>query len=213
MRDHLPRKMGDLPGEWKAVANARECTHAKRQLRSDPKITNREMDPLSMGDSVQIQNQTGNKPKRWFSTGTVVECLPYRQYQVMVDGSRRVTLRNRKFLKRIDPVCRKQISPPTYIPPTEQIDQSGPVVDIESSGRQQQHPGEARSATPRIPQAADQVPRRRLFTPENDAPQVEEEGEHRDDNSNGLRRGTRVRKAKVRFSPKMRGQSHEENES
>ena len=210
MRDHLPRKMGDVRCEWKAVADARECAHAKRQLRRDPEITNRAMDPLSVGDSVQIQNQAGNKPKRWYSTGTVVECLPYRQYQVMVDGSRRVTLRNRRFLRRIDPVCRKQISPPAYTPPMQQTEQSVSPVDVDSPESLQQPPGDVRSTTPRIPQADDHIPRRRLFPNENDVPQVDEVGDLQEDGSNGLRRGTRVRKARVRFSPKLRGQSHEE---
>ena len=32
-------------------------------------------------------------------TGRIVECLPNRQYKIRVDGSGRVTLRNRRFIK------------------------------------------------------------------------------------------------------------------
>ena len=70
----------------------------------------RELTPLDPDDAVQIQNQQGNRPNRWHNTGVVVEVLPHRQYRVMVDGSRRVTLRNRRFLRKIDPVCRKGTS-------------------------------------------------------------------------------------------------------
>ena len=52
-----------------------------------------------------MQNQTGNCPKRWDKTGKVVEKLPHRQYRVKLDGSGHVTLRNRKFLRKILPAC------------------------------------------------------------------------------------------------------------
>ena len=43
----------------------------------------------------------------------------------------KVTLRNRKFLRHIDPVCRKQISPLTYTLPMQQVDQSGSLEDTD----------------------------------------------------------------------------------
>ena len=92
----------------------------------------------------------------------------------------------------------------------QQTEQSVSPVDVDSPESLQQPPGDVRSATPRIPQADNHIPRRRLFPNENDVPQVDEVGDLQEDGSNGLRRGTRVRKAKVRFSPKLRGQSHEE---
>ena len=60
--------------------------------------------PLPLGCSVLIQNQLGNHPKRWEKRGTVVEVLPHRQYRVRIDGSRRLTLRNRQFLKQYKPL-------------------------------------------------------------------------------------------------------------
>ena len=93
-------------------ANARETAFAKRQLRGDPALENRRLDALSCGDAVQVQNQHGNRPLKWYATGSVVECLPNRQYKVLIDGSRRVTLRNRKFLRRISPICRRQRETP-----------------------------------------------------------------------------------------------------
>ena len=69
--------------------------------------TSNELPPLLIGQAVQVQNQTGTKPNKWLSTGVIVETLPHRQYRIRIDGSRRLSLRNRKFLKPINPVCRK----------------------------------------------------------------------------------------------------------
>ena len=46
-----------------------------------------------------VQNQSGNNPTRWDKCGVIVEMLPFDQYRVMLDGSRRTTLRNRKYLR------------------------------------------------------------------------------------------------------------------
>ena len=79
----------------------RDC--ASEALFSSP-IT-RQLNSLVVGDAVQLQNQTGNHPTKWHNTDVITEVLPHRQYCVVVDGSRRMTLRNRKFLKHIDPFC------------------------------------------------------------------------------------------------------------
>ena len=55
-----------------------------------------------------VQNQAGNKPLRWSKRGVVVEVLPHRQYKVRMDGSRRITLRNRKFLRKFSPLHKEQ---------------------------------------------------------------------------------------------------------
>ena len=52
---------------------------------------------------VAVQNQDVNHPNRWDRTGKVVEKLPHRQYRVKMDGSGRISLRNRKFLRPITP--------------------------------------------------------------------------------------------------------------
>ena len=58
--------------------------------------------PLEVGDRVRVQNQTGPHKTRWSRTGTVMEVnQEYNQYHVKMDGSRRTTARNRKFLRKI----------------------------------------------------------------------------------------------------------------
>ena len=52
-----------------------------------------------------IQNQLENKPKQWDKRGVVVQAHPeIRQYKVMVFGSRWLSLRNRRFLRKYQPV-------------------------------------------------------------------------------------------------------------
>ena len=59
-----------------------------------------------MGTSVAIQNQTGRCPNKWDKTGGVVENQPLSKVLVQVDGSRRITIRNRRFVKVILPPLR-----------------------------------------------------------------------------------------------------------
>ena len=57
--------------------------------------------PLKMGDLVSVQNQHGNKPLRWNHTGTVVEVGDFDKYMIKMDGSGRLTTRNRRALRPI----------------------------------------------------------------------------------------------------------------
>ena len=82
--------------EWVMAANFREESLAKRnaKLTTEYNRTAHELSTLEVG----IQNQ---RTKRWDITGLVVEVLPDRQYRIRVDGSGRITLRNRRFMKKI----------------------------------------------------------------------------------------------------------------
>ena len=54
-----------------------------------------------------MKNQLGNDPKRWDKHGVIIEALPFQQYRVRMDGSRRITLRNRKYLRTYTPLFQK----------------------------------------------------------------------------------------------------------
>ena len=104
MRDHLPNKFRKVRKSWRRFRLAKEIKNrVQTTWTADKSRTHR---PLVIGEHVSIQNQHGNKPKRWSNTGKVVEVLPHRKYQVMIDGSKRLTLRNRKFLRRIPATAR-----------------------------------------------------------------------------------------------------------
>ena len=64
--------------------------------------------PLQAGDTVTIQNPLN---RWWNTTGKIISALPERQYKIRVDGSGRITLRNRRFLKK----CKLKPTP-TLIP-------------------------------------------------------------------------------------------------
>ena len=115
LRDHLLRNDRSLRPEWSVIADSREQALAKRALK-EIETEKKELKPLCVGDSVQIQNQSGNHPNKWFSTGVIAEVLPNRQYQVVVDGSRRISLRNRRFLKKILPISRNEIDLTPILP-------------------------------------------------------------------------------------------------
>ena len=67
--------------------------------------------PLAVSNYVRIQNQTGPHPTKLDKTGIVIEVRQFDQYVVRVDGSGRVTIRNRKFLRKYLPV---HLQPPWH---------------------------------------------------------------------------------------------------
>ena len=81
--------------------------------------------PLRVDDFLLIQNQTGRHPLKWDRTGRVIEERQYDQYAIRVDGSGRITIWNRKFLRQYTPVYLLQVrhtidtdfrSPLTHVP-------------------------------------------------------------------------------------------------
>ena len=108
LRDHLPISIGKLKQrkEWIRVKSQREEALSVKYGQIEKKLQGnaRNLKPLRVGDRVQVQNQTGNEPKRWNKSGKVVESLGNQQYSVRMDGSGRVTLRNRRFLRFIKPL-------------------------------------------------------------------------------------------------------------
>ena len=114
VRDGLPV----LPGKynphntWKELLEHREKAMAQRHVAQHEAWSEhtKKLPSLPVGTKVFIQNQVGNNPRRWERTGKVVEVKDHDQYNVRVDGTGRVTLRNRKFLRSFTPITR---TPPT----------------------------------------------------------------------------------------------------
>ena len=104
IRDFIPVIPGKyLPHDtWRDTLRAREDALRKRHIKTHEywSENTRRLPALAVGDYVRIQNQTGQHPNKWDRTGTVVEVKQHDQYQVKVDGSGRVTLRNRRFLRK-----------------------------------------------------------------------------------------------------------------
>ena len=96
-------QLASTPGKeaWTAKEDALKARMAKQveRLQANAHV----LKPLQVGDIVRIKNQTGSHPNKWDKTGTVVQVGQNDQYIVKVDGSWRLTLRNRKFLRKMIP--------------------------------------------------------------------------------------------------------------
>ena len=109
LRDHLPALVSRYQPrqEWRLEADLRERALAKRHGRMEERLKHgaRVLPPLSCGDTVVLQDlQTNNgKPGRWTKSGEIVEVLPHDAYLVRIHGSRGVTQRNRRFLRKMQP--------------------------------------------------------------------------------------------------------------
>ena len=55
--------------------------------------------PLQSGDTIAIQSPLNH---RWNTMGKIITALPDRQYWTRIDGSGRITLRNRHFLRKCE---------------------------------------------------------------------------------------------------------------
>ena len=108
IRDFIPISPGRYKPHktWRETLLAREEALRNRHMRAMERWSEhtKRLSPLKIGDAVRIQNQTGQFPNKWDKTGRVVEVKQFDQYVVRVDGSGRVTLRNRKFLRKYVPV-------------------------------------------------------------------------------------------------------------
>ena len=101
----IPRKY--RPHEtWRETLKAREEALRKRHVRTAETWTehSKRLPPLAVGDLVRVQNQTGPHPNKWDKTSSIVEVREHEQYAIKIDGSGRITLRNRKFLRKFSPV-------------------------------------------------------------------------------------------------------------
>ena len=197
LRDHLPRVDRKLRQEWQEISEMRAQALARRAV-IDIEKKGQELPQLQRGDSVQVQNQYGNHPKKWSNTGLFAEVLHNRQYQAIVDGSRRVTLRNRKFLKKITPIARRNDLDPglpvtietTTLPSTRAVsDTSMPSLQITN---------EVNNSLPNTEATSEEIPIA-------ECPQMFEESPIQP----SPRRSGRIRTQTKFLSPKMSGKSHE----
>ena len=90
-----------VQSHWKDAWNLKEMALRKRFVRWSERQNERtrSLRPLNVGDRCFLQNQVGSHPRRWDRSGLIVEVLPYNKYLVKVDGSGRLTSRNRRYLR------------------------------------------------------------------------------------------------------------------
>ena len=90
----------------------------------------RRLPPLIPGTTVLLQNQAGPHAKRWDRTGVVVETMPHDQYLVKVHGSGRITMRNRQYLRHIQPL--HSTSPVAMTPTSTSSSPAGTTIPREA---------------------------------------------------------------------------------
>ena len=114
---------------WRDLWNKREDL-LRTRFASQVETLNtktRDLPSLQVGDVCRLQNQTGRFPKKWDRTGHVVQANKNDQYVVKVNGSGRLTLRNRRYLRKIQPVTAFSVlSQPTCRPNLSTI----PVIPV-----------------------------------------------------------------------------------
>ena len=121
IRDFLPVKPGLYrPADvWIDNAEKRELALKKRVYKGLERWSEHsKIQPkLQPGQSVYIQNQRGlgKASKRWDRSGVILEDKGFDKYSVKVDGSGRVTDRNRRFLRAFKPEYEPRIPAPRPI--------------------------------------------------------------------------------------------------
>ena len=114
LKDSLPCDPAKLKlrTEWIITSEAREKALSRRHLarHTDLASHSHPLKPLKLNDIVQVQNQRGNNPNKWELSGTVVQFLDYDAYLIKLDGSGRISKRNRRFLRPILPY-NEQLAP------------------------------------------------------------------------------------------------------
>ena len=104
IRDIIPRSSYKPRKAWSEMAEARESSFLKRHYaKSEIARPQRKLKELCIGDNVHIQDQQGTTPHKWSKSGVIVDSLPFNSYLVKVDGSSRLTKRNRQFLRKFVP--------------------------------------------------------------------------------------------------------------
>ena len=92
---------------WRENWSAKEKAIRSRFVKTCERLEehSKELPPLQEGDTVFIQNQNRayGKPNKWDREGTIIQTGEHDQYLVRVHGTGRVTLRNRRFLRKFSP--------------------------------------------------------------------------------------------------------------
>ena len=124
--------------------------------------------PLKLGDRCYVQNQTGNNQRRWDRSGTVMEIHGFDAYTVKIDGTGRLTRRNRRYLRKFEPasleirtvrpqpkvtldtVHHTSMERPSAPPPSTNNDHHGVILDI-ADGSAVRHDTVSRNRTASLP--------------------------------------------------------------
>ena len=99
--------------DWIISAENREKAFAHRNMNIENayNANAHDLKPLQIHTPVRIQDKG-----KWFKSGIIIETLSNRQYRIRLDGSGRITLRNRRFIKPIEKPENKILISPQHTP-------------------------------------------------------------------------------------------------
>ena len=110
---------------WREAWHAKEKAMRARYTRTTEKLGahSRALSPLKNGMKVYVQNQQGHQPNKCDRSGTIVNVECNDLYLIKIDGTGRLTLRNRRFLRIFvpgtaaigDPLPWQRVSSPTLV--------------------------------------------------------------------------------------------------
>ena len=121
LRDHLPLQPERFQprAEWRMEADQREKAFMKRHLIKHDQLsaTSKLLPPLKIGDTVAIQDKSDSgKSGKWNKTGIITDSLGFQSYEVKVDGSNTISVRNRSHLRKIVPYINEQMMADQVLP-------------------------------------------------------------------------------------------------
>jgi hypothetical protein len=116
MRDFIPSLTFkyEPAKDWAVTKEHRERTLANKRVMDNMRWSHRTkaFDDLEVGTAAAIQNQTGkNNSTDWDKTGIVLETKPNSKVMIKVDRSSRVAMRNRRFVRPMEPMLRNDTRP------------------------------------------------------------------------------------------------------
>ena len=96
----LPRNRYKVDKRWSSQLQQREKIMLENHLKIEETYNShaKSLPELQIGTRVLCQNMRSMK---WDRSGTIVEAGQYRQYFIKLDGSGRITLRNRRHIRKI----------------------------------------------------------------------------------------------------------------
>jgi len=158
LRDAMPQlsksvqifESDQIHNQWHEAWAAKEEAIRARLVRSCEQLEmgSRELPSLREGDHVLIQNQdkSSGRPNKWDRQGEIIASKDHDQYLVKVHGSGRLTLRNRRFLRKFNLRSQCVESQPSAIMPPFLV-QEHPVLSDATS---------ASTPIPKAPQHSEQ---------------------------------------------------------
>lgn len=108
----------NVDSRWRQAWKLKEVALRNRYARWCERYNEHTKDllPLRIGDRCFVQNQEGLYKHKWDRSGIVVDVLPHSKYKVKLDGSGRLTDRNRRFLRYYKPASPNITEASTNVP-------------------------------------------------------------------------------------------------